>query len=81
MESFIFLNIKSLLGTNHCSPLSYMAKSYIWLGETNECINEFQIGNIMNPNLSISKAFKEQVTKCMETTFYAMTQQHIIKIL
>ena len=35
----------------------------------------------MNPNLSINKDFKEQVTQCMKTTFGAMTQQHISKIL
>ena len=35
----------------------------------------------MNPNLSINKAFKEQVTKCMKTTFGAITKPHIITIL
>ena len=29
------IDIQSLLGTNHCLPLSHMAKSYIWLEETN----------------------------------------------
>ena len=33
------MNIQYLLGTNHCVPLSHMAKSYIWLEETNQCIN------------------------------------------
>ena len=47
----------------------------------NERINEFLIGYMINPNLSINKAFKEQVTKCKETTFGAMIQQNIIKIL
>ena len=36
---------------------------------------------MINPNLSINKYFKEQVTKCMKATFGAMTQQHISKIL
>ena len=36
---------------------------------------------MMNPNLSINKAFKQQVTKCMKNKFGAMTQQHISKIL
>ena len=35
----------------------------------------------MNPDLSINKAFKEQVKICMKTTFGAMNQQHISKIL
>ena len=35
----------------------------------------------MNPNLSINKAFKEQVEIFMKTTLGAMTQQHISKLL
>ena len=73
--------IQSLLGTNHCLPLAHMAKRYIWLEETNQRINEFSIGYMMNPDLSINKAFKEQVKICMKTTFGTMTQQHISKIL
>ena len=36
---------------------------------------------MMNPNLIINKAFQEQVKIYMKTTFRAMTQQHISKIL
>ena len=71
------MNIQYLLGTNHRLPLSHMVKSYIWIEETNECINEFSIGYMINPTLSINKYFKEQVTKFMKNTFDAMTQQHI----
>ena len=35
------MHIQSFLRTNHRLPLSHMAKSYIWLEETNERINEF----------------------------------------
>ena len=38
------IDIKYLLETNHCLPLSHMAKSYIWLEETNQRINELYIG-------------------------------------
>ena len=58
-----------------------MAKSYIWLEETNQRINEFYIGYMMNPNLIINKAFKEQVKVCMKTTISTSTMTHIIKIL
>ena len=51
-----------------------MSKGYIWTEEKNEHINEFSIGYMMNPNLSINKYFNEQVTKCMKATFGAMTQ-------
>ena len=33
------MNIQYMLGTNHCLPLSHMAKSYIWIEETNARIN------------------------------------------
>ena len=75
------MDIQSMLGTNHCLPLSHMAKSYIWLEETNQLVNEFSIEYMMNPNLSINKAFKDQVKICMKTTFVTMTQQHISKFL
>ena len=37
------MHIKSLLGTNHRLHFSRMDKSYIWLEETIERINEFSI--------------------------------------
>ena len=73
--------IQSLLGTNHCIPLSHMAKSYIWLEETNQCINEFSIGYTMNPNLIMNKVFRYQVKVCMKTTFNTSTMTNISKIL
>ena len=73
------MEINFMLGTNHRLPLSHMDKSYIWLEEKNQRINEFSIGYMMNPNFSINKDFKEQVKICMKTTFGAMTQQCISK--
>ena len=75
------MHIQYLLGTNHRLPLSHMDERYIWLKETLERINEFSIGYMINPTLSIDKSFKEQVTEFMKTTSGAMTQPHISKIL
>ena len=58
-----------------------MTRSYIWLEETNQRINEFSIGYIMNPNLSMEKVFREQVKVCMKNTFSTSTMTHISKIL
>ena len=69
--------MQSLLGSYHCLPLSHMDKSYIWIEETKERINEFLIRYRINPDLNINKSFKEQVTKCMKTKFSAITQPHI----
>ena len=58
-----------------------MARGYIWLEETKERIAEFSIGYMINPNLNINKALKQQVTKFMKTKFGAITQPYISKIL
>ena len=71
----------SLLGACHRLPLLHMAKSFIWIEETRELIDEFSIGYMINSSLNINKSFKEQVNKCMKTTFGAITQSHISKIL
>ena len=75
------MDIKSLLGTNHHLTLLQMAKSYIWLEEKNQRINDFSIVYMMNPNLIMKKAFKEQVKIYVKTTFATTTQSHISKIL
>ena len=54
-----------------------MAKRFIWLNETKQLINEFTIGYMIHPGLNISKAFREQVEKCMYTTFGEITQPFI----
>ena len=58
-----------------------MAKSCIWLEETNQLINEFYIGYTMNPNLHKNFVFKEQVKGCLKNTFCPSTNIHIGKIL
>ena len=47
-----------MLGTNNCLPLSHIAKSYIWIEETNQRINELSIGYMMNPNFNKHKGFE-----------------------
>ena len=75
------LGMQYLLGNNCRLPILHMSKSYIWLKELNQRINEFPIGYMMNPNLSNNKAFKEQVKVCLKTTFSTSTLSHINKIL
>ena len=69
--------MQSMLGTNCCRPLLYMSKSYIWLEETNQLINEFSIGYMMNTNLNTNKAFRDQVKACLKNTFGPSTNIHI----
>ena len=65
--------MQSLLGTNHRQHLFHMAKSFIYIKETKEPINEFSIGYIINPTLNIKKTFREKLNKCMNTTFGEIT--------
>ena len=58
-----------------------MYKSYIWLEETNQHINELSIECMMNPNLNMNKVFREQVKACIKITFSSSTMTHISKIL
>ena len=44
-----------LLGDNHRLPLLYMDKPFIWLEETGERINEFEVGYMINPSLYVNK--------------------------
>ena len=57
--------VQSLLGDNNRLPLFHVAKSFIWLEETKERINEFLIVYMIDPKLNINKAFIEHVNKCM----------------
>ena len=67
-----------LLGANHCLPSFHMAERLIWINETKKRINEFTIGYMINTGLNVNKSFREQVGKCMYTTFGKITQ-HFIK--
>ena len=75
------LDIQSLLGNNFRMPLLHMSKSYIWIEETNQCINELSIGYMMNPNLNSNRSFKDQVKVCLKNTFGPDTNTHIAKTL
>ena len=66
-----------LLGANHLLPLFHMAKSFICLEEAKERINDFFMRYTINQKLNINKAFREQVDKCMKTTFGATTKSYI----
>ena len=74
------LDMQSLIWNNFCRPLLHQSKIYIWIEETNQRINEFSIGYMMNPNLNKNKAFKEQVKGCLKNIFGPSTNIHIGKI-
>ena len=75
------LDMQYLLGNNCRMPLLHMSKSYIWIEETNQRINEFSFGYMMNPTLFKNRSFKEQVKVCFRNKFGWDTTSHINKIL
>ena len=75
------LDMQSLLGTNCRRPLLHMSKSYIWIEETNQRINEISLGYMMNLNLNANKYFREQVRVCLKNTFGPSTNINIRTIL
>ena len=75
------LDMKSLLGTNCRMPLLHMSKSYIWIEETNQRINEFSIGYMMNQTFNRNIYFIDQVKICFKNTFGPDTNTDIAKTL
>ena len=67
----------SSLRTNHRLPLFHLAKRFILINETKQRIHEFTIGYMTNQGLNVNKVFREQVQKCMYTTFGEITQNCI----
>ena len=45
------LDMESMLVANYRVPLLHISKTYIWMEETNQRINEFSFGYMMNPTL------------------------------
>ena len=67
----------TLLGSNQCQPLLHMAKRFISIEDTDEHINDLEIGYMINPSLNVNKVFRDQVEKCMNTKFGELTQPFI----
>ena len=76
-----YMPMLPLLGGNHRLLLLHKAKRFIWIEETGKHINEFDIGYMINPNLHVNKYFKDQVEKCMNTTFGEITKPFITAAL
>ena len=70
-----------MVGADCHMPLLHRSKSYIWIEERNQRINEFYFGYMINPNLFNNRAFKDQVKLCFKHTFGPDTISHINKIL
>ena len=70
-----------MLVANCRMPLLHMSKSYIWIEEKNQRINEFSFGYMLNPTLYTNKVLKEQVQAYFKNTLGKDTKYHINTIL
>ena len=70
-----------MLVANCRMPLLNMSKSYIWIKEESQLINEFSFGYMLNPTLYQNKAFKDQVKAFFKNTFGKDTNSRINSIL
>ena len=68
-----------MLGANCRMPLLHMSRSYIWIEETSQRINEFSFGYMFNTTLYTNKVFRDQVKACLKHTFGTDTNKHIHK--
>ena len=73
--------MESMLEANCRMPLLHISKTYIWVEEPNQRINEFSFGYMMNPTLFKNISFKEQVKVCFKNIFVPDTTSHINTIL
>ena len=60
--------MESMLVANFRMPLLHMSKTYIWIEEKNQPINEFSFEYMVNPNLYQNKAFKDKEKACFKNT-------------
>ena len=75
------LSRESVLGANCHMPLLHMSNRKFWIEETNQRINEFSFGYMLNPVLHTNKVFRDQVKACLNNTFGADTNKHMNKKL
>ena len=47
-----------LVGVNHFQPFIHMSRIMVYINTTDEKINQFEIGYMINPSLHINKVFR-----------------------
>ena len=67
----------SLVGINIRQPILHKSKTMVHCYSTDEIINTFTIGHIINPSLNCNKEFREQVRKWLSVSFHENTMETI----
>ena len=66
-----------LLGVNNRRPIFQMFKRMVHCYYTDESINQFLIGYIINPSLNCNKVFREKVENYVSVSFHKNTMKTI----
>ena len=57
-ETLDVILLMPLVGVNNCQPILHMSKIMVHCYSTDETINQFVIGYIINPSLNCNKVFR-----------------------
>ena len=59
----------TIVGVNHHQPIFHMSKVMVHCYTSDENINKFAIGYMINPSLKFNNAFRKKVGKCLGVFF------------
>ena len=65
-----FISLIPLVGVNHRQPILHMYKRIVHFYSIDESIIQFAIGYMINPPLMFKELFREQVEKCLSSSFH-----------
>ena len=70
-----------LIGVNHRQSIIHKSKITVYLYTTDEQINKFAIGYMINPSLHVNRVFREEVEECLIDTVNENTMKNEIYVM
>ena len=70
-----------IVGLNHRLPILHMNKIMLHIYTSCKIMNQFTIGYMIKPSLRFNNAFRTQVEKCLDYSFYIRTMKTIKNVL
>ena len=76
-ETPYIIPLTPLLGVNYCQHILNKSKIMVHCYSTDETVNQFAIGYIINPSITYNKVFIIQAEKCLSLSFTAIRMETI----
>ena len=76
-EALYVIPLMQLVGVNNCQPILYMSKIMVHCYSTDESINQFAIGYMINHSLNYNKGFRQQVEEFWSVSFHKRKMETI----